>query len=369
MYGELEFAFSMLKIALIILINVMALVITCGGGPDHKAIGFKYWNNPGPFVQYLGIPGSLGRFLGFWQTLINAVYAYASIQNFTVAAAETRSPRRNIPIAAKRIFIRILVFYMISILMVTLVVPSNDKKLLHTNGTGSQSPFVIAANLAGIKVLPDIINAILVTSAWSAANSFMLGGTRSMYGLARRGLAPKIWLRLNRFQVPWAAACSIGLFLCLGYMTLDNTADTVFTWLQSLVAVSVLVDWIVILITYLRLYYGCKVQGIDRKSLPWASMFQPYISWAGLIFFSTILITNGWSTFLKGKWSTETFISSYFNLPFFLILFLGYKFTRKSRYLRLHEIPIQEFIDIANDNPEPPPVPLQGLRRLNILWS
>lgn len=64
-YGELEFAFSMLKIMLVIGINIMALVITCGGAPNHESIGFRYWRNPGPFVQHLGIPGSLGRFLGF----------------------------------------------------------------------------------------------------------------------------------------------------------------------------------------------------------------------------------------------------------------------------------------------------------------
>jgi amino acid transporter len=89
-YGELEFGFSMLKIALIVGINIMALVITCGGGPDHTSIGFRYWRDPGAFVQYLGIGGTLGRFLGFWTTLNNALYAYSGIENITIAASETR---------------------------------------------------------------------------------------------------------------------------------------------------------------------------------------------------------------------------------------------------------------------------------------
>lgn len=63
-YGEIEFFFSTLKILLIIGVNIMALVITCGGGPSGESIGFRYWKHPGPFVQYLGISGSLGRFLG-----------------------------------------------------------------------------------------------------------------------------------------------------------------------------------------------------------------------------------------------------------------------------------------------------------------
>ena len=49
-YGELEFFFSTLKILLVIGINIMALVITCSGGPDQEPIRFRYWHNPGPFV-------------------------------------------------------------------------------------------------------------------------------------------------------------------------------------------------------------------------------------------------------------------------------------------------------------------------------
>ena len=48
---------------------ILGIILTAGGGPDGKAIGFQYWKNPGPFVQYLGIAGSKGRFLGFWAVL------------------------------------------------------------------------------------------------------------------------------------------------------------------------------------------------------------------------------------------------------------------------------------------------------------
>jgi amino acid transporter len=57
-YRELEFRFSMNKIMLIIGINIMALVVTCGGGPDGQTIGFRYWQNPGLFMQYLDVPRS-----------------------------------------------------------------------------------------------------------------------------------------------------------------------------------------------------------------------------------------------------------------------------------------------------------------------
>ncbi|QSZ37367.1 hypothetical protein DSL72_009465 [Monilinia vaccinii-corymbosi] len=369
-YGELEFTFSMLKIMLVVGINIMALVITCGGGPNHESIGFRYWKDPGAFVQYLGIGGSLGRFLGFWATLNNALYAYSGIENIAVAAAETRNPRRAIPMAARRIFIRILLFYVLTIFMVGLVVPSDNPNLLHSTGTASQSPFVIAAKNAGIKVVPSIINAVVLTSAWSSGNSSMLGGTRILFGMAMHGHAPKIFTRVNRAGVPYVAAALYSFFMCLGYMTLSSTASEVFTWLQDLVSIATLVNWICILFIYLRFLYACKKQGIDRHTeLPWAAPLQPYTSWASLALFITLLFTGGYTTFIHGHWDNEAFISSYLNIPLILVLFFGYKFYAKTKMVSLEEMPIRGFIEIYQRNPEPKEKPKKGLHRLNILWS
>ena len=188
-YGETEFFFATLKILLIVGVNLMALVLVCGGGPGGHAYGFQYWSNPGPFVQYLGIKGATGRFLGFYTTFKNAVYAYNGAQTISLAAAETKAPRRNIPIAAKRIFARVLIFYVISILFVGMLVPSDDPNLLASTGTAAQSPFVIAANRVGISVVPSIINAVVLTSAWSAGNSGLLGGSRILLYVSSHGLS------------------------------------------------------------------------------------------------------------------------------------------------------------------------------------
>jgi len=136
--------------------------------------------------------------MGFYTTFSNAVYAYSGIENISLAAAETQSPRRNIPIAAKRIFWRVTIFYgiypsklcigresnatiVLSIFMVGLIVPSSDKDLLSSGGTAAASPFVIAATRAGIKIVPSIINAVVLTSAWSAGNSGEIQDRRSPF--------------------------------------------------------------------------------------------------------------------------------------------------------------------------------------------
>ncbi|CAI7574121.1 unnamed protein product [Penicillium pancosmium] len=355
-YGEIEFFFSMMKIALIIGLNIMAIVITCGGGPNGESIGFRYWRNPGPFVQYL-------------------VYAYSGIQNVTAAASELRAPRRSIPKATKRIFIRIFAFYVLSIFTVGLIVPSNDPKLLQGNSThptASQSPFVIAAQRAGITAVPSIINAVIISSAWSAGNADILFGSRILFGISVLGHGPKVFQRLNRFGVPYVSVILFGIFMSLGYMSLDESSSAVFRWLQNVVAVSTLVDWGIICIVYLRFYYGCKKQGINRYTeLPWASPFQPYSTWASLIFFTLLLLTGGYSAFVPGHWSTETFISSYINIPIILVLYFGYKLWKKTTIRPLEAIPISGFVQfyLCQEYPEPEAKPKKGLKKLKILWS
>ncbi|CAN8103657.1 unnamed protein product [Discula destructiva] len=368
-YGEMEFIFATLKIMLIIGLNIMAIVIVSGGGPDHTVLGFKYWRDPGPFTQYLGFSGALGQFLGFWTTFNNAVYAYSGIENISVAAAETQSPRRNIPIAAKRIFWRVAIFYVLSIFFVGMLVPSDDEDLLSGGGTATASPFVLAATRAGIQVVPHIINFVVLTSAWSSGNSSLLNASRVLFGMAKENHAPKIFLRTNRMGVPYVAVGFVSLWCCLAFMSLSASAAVAFEWMQDLVSVSTLVTWAVICVVYLRFYYGMKAQGISRDELPWKGPLQPYLAWVSFAMFILLLLTGGYTTFIKGNWSDETFVSSYIDIPIFLLLYFGYKFTKKTKIVGLQEMEIRKFIDIANANPEPVPPPPKGWRKFNILWE
>ncbi|KAJ4184134.1 hypothetical protein NW755_009139 [Fusarium falciforme] len=249
--------------------------------------------------------------------------------------------------------------------LVGLVVPSNDDQLLKSKGTAA-SPFVISASLAGIKVIRHVINAIVVTSAWSCGNYGMMSYVRYLFGLVKNRHAPRVFTRLNRFRIPYMAVSLFTLFMALGYLTTSQGASTIFTWLQDLLSIAILVNWTVILTTYLFFFYGCKVQGIDRNELPYRSPFQPYFSWACISLFILILITSGWQNFVHGHWNTKSFMSSYFNIPFVLILYFGFRFYKKTKII-LDEIPIRAFLDIANADP-PPPLKPKEIRKLNFLW-
>ncbi|KAK2589742.1 hypothetical protein QQS21_012581 [Conoideocrella luteorostrata] len=368
-YGELEFVFAMLKIALIVGVNIMSICITAGAGPKGEPIGFRFWKDPGPFVQIYGIPGSWGQFVGFWRVLVSAAYAYSNVENISVAGAETKNPRHNIPKAAKRVFWRIFIFYLVTIFFIGLIVSSGDKALTSHSGDAGASPFAIAANNAGIKAVPSIINAVVVTSAWSAGNTAMLVGTRTLYGLALEGHAPACFKHTNRLGTPWISVVAVGSFMALGYLTLSSAASVVFEWLQDLVSAASFVHWINIEIVYLRFYYGCRKQGISRDELPWKGPFQPYAAWIALVSFSILLITGGFYVFIDGRWSAQGFVSAYFNIPLIVALYFGYKLWKKTELVSLQDMPIRGFLDVANRNPEPIPPPAKGWRRLNILWG
>lgn len=181
-FGEVEYAFAILKVLLVVFLIILGLVIDLGGIPGTERIGFKYWQNPGPFVEYIAT-GNWGKFLGFWGVMTSAVFSFAGVESIAMAAAETQNPRRAIPRACKQVFARVLLFYMLAVLVVGMLVASDDPRLGDQSGTAAQSPFVIAASAAGIKAIPSVVNAVVITSAWSASNQALLSGTRVLYGL------------------------------------------------------------------------------------------------------------------------------------------------------------------------------------------
>lgn len=74
---------------------VLGIILDLGGGPTHDRVGFRYWKHPGPFVQFLGIEGAKGRFLGWWSVMTQASFSFVgtevvAVGCFHIGAFETR---------------------------------------------------------------------------------------------------------------------------------------------------------------------------------------------------------------------------------------------------------------------------------------
>ncbi|KAF5986154.1 general amino acid permease [Fusarium bulbicola] len=340
-FGEVEFWFALLKILLVVFLIILGLVINLGGVPGTERIGFRYWKDPGPFVEYIA-SGSWGQFLGYWSVMTSAVFSFAGVESIAMAAAETRNPARAIPKACKNVFIRILVFYILAILIVGMLVRSDDERLNDQSGAAGQSPFVIAASAAGIPAIPSVVNAVVITSAWSASNQSLLAGTRVLYGLALKRQAPQIFLRTTAWGVPYVCVLFFTCFMFLSFMSLSNGAMTVFWWLVDLTAAGVLISWASILLNHIRLRLAMKKQGIPIEKLPWHNSWTFYSSCAGLFMTLLILLTGGFRVFTRGNWDPVGFVSSYLDIPLVTAAYLIWKFVKKTKVVPLAEIPLQD---------------------------
>lgn len=289
------------------------LIVMCGGNPKHDAFGFRYWRNPGAFTElYYG--GSLGRFLGFLQCLIQASFTIAGPDYVSMAAGEAENPRHVMPRAFNAVFYRLTAFFVLGSLCVGILVPYNDPEMSaafkNAEPGAAASPYVVAMNRLGISVLPHIVNAMVLTAAFSAGNSYVYCASRSLYGLALEGKAPKFFTICTRKGVPLYCVIFVLLIALLSFLQLSNNTAVVLDWFVSLVTASQLINFCCMCTAYLGFYRALKAQGISRDTLPYKAWFQPYAAWYGGICTFIMAFVGGYTVFLP--------IDGYWNVPDFL---------------------------------------------------
>ena len=135
-------------------------------------------------------------------------------------------------------------------LAVGIVIPYNDPKLVKFlsgasgAGTASASPYVIAMQNLGVHGLPHLVNALLITSIFSAGNTYVYCATRNLYGLALEGRAPKLLRYTTRKGVPVWAFCVVMIFPFLSFLQLSNGSAVVLGWLTNLITAGGLVNYV-----------------------------------------------------------------------------------------------------------------------------
>ncbi|KAH9905671.1 proline-specific permease [Xylariomycetidae sp. FL2044] len=339
-FGEAEFWFASIKLITIIGLIILGIVLFFGGGPHHDPLYFGYWNTPGAFVPYL-VGGSTGRFLAFWTAFARAGFSFiTSPELIALSAGETVAPRRNIPKAARRFVWRLAVFYGLGSLIIGILVPSDEGQLLSGDSNASASPFVLGIQRAGIGGLNHVINAAILTSAWSAGNAFCFSGSRVLYSMALSGQAPRWFAITTRRGVPWVAVCFTLAFGCLAFLNVSNSGAEVFTWFTNISTISGFIAWIVIMITYLRFRRAMAHHGM-LDSLPFRTPLQPYATWFTLFLVTLLTLTNGFQVFFPSEWSVSAFLAAYITIPIFLVLYLGHKLVFRTRFAtRLEDVDV-----------------------------
>ncbi|CAK7221276.1 hypothetical protein SCUCBS95973_004439 [Sporothrix curviconia] len=335
-YGEAEFWLSIGKIFLILILYFFTFITMVGGNPKHDAYGFRYWKNPGSFAQYLST-GDIGRFEGFLAAIWSASFTIVGPEYISMASAEAKHPRIYIKSAFKTVYWRFGAFFILGSLCVGIVVAYNDPLLNSSAGSGTAagSPYVVAMSNLGIRVLPDLVNALLFTSIFSAGNTYCYCASRSLYGLALEGRAPKFLTKCWNGN-PLFCFAIVVCFSLLSFLSVSNGSNVVLTWLVNLITAGGLINYIVMSTTYICFYRATKVQGLDRKRLPYVGWFQPYSAYIGLAWMTFVLIFYGYSSFRP--WDVSTFFTYYTMAILAPILFFGWKLVKRTHWRRPHEI-------------------------------
>lgn len=333
-YGEAEFAFSIIKVTAVVGFIILGIILNCGGGPKGGYIGAKYWYDPGAFAN---------SFKGVCTVFVNAAFAFTGTELVGLAAAETANPRKSVPSAAKQVFWRITLFYMVSLTIVGLLVPYDDDNLMGSSDVdATASPFVIAIENAGIGGLPSVINAVIMIAVLSVGNSAVYACSRTLASLSSQGFAPRILAYVDRSGRPLASICVVMTFGLLCFLAASDKQQEVFNWLFALAGLSLIFAWGSICLCHIRFRRALKLQGRSTDEIAFTSQVGVVGSWIGLIINVLVLVFQFWiALFPLGEPpDPEAFFQEYLSAPIVVFLYIFWKLYKRPPFVHTRDIDV-----------------------------
>ncbi|CAH6720154.1 probable lysine/arginine permease Can2p [[Candida] jaroonii] len=337
-YGEIEFFASITKVLLIVGLMFFSLISMCGGNPKGDAYGFENWPKGGLVKEYL-VPGTTGRFLGFWKVMVYAAFSCGGPDLLGMIAGEVSRPRTVIPMAGRRAYIRIYIFYLGGLFFMASLCASNDPGLLAAKSGGAvgaaASPWVIGINNVGVHGLDSLVNVVIALSAWSCGNGFMYGATRTAYAASLAGYLPRFFSKCLRNGCPIYSVVGSILIACIAFLSVNNSTGVVFNWLVNLSTTGILVTYLCMWWCYFKFKAAFKAQGFSEETDSYfrPSFFvHPYMTYFSCFLIAIILFFNGFWIFFPGNFSVADLFTSYFAPVFTVCLFVFWKFFKKTSF-------------------------------------
>ncbi|KAJ5104446.1 Amino acid/polyamine transporter I [Penicillium alfredii] len=336
--SRIELYVSSFKVVVMLALMIVSLVIAMGGGPDRERRGFRYWKHSGAFGNYDN-SRVMVNFYMVWRTMSSATFAYMGSERFGILA-QSPSVRKATSRAIRNIFYRILVFHILGITLIGMIVPHSSVSLTfysRASRGAAASPFVAALCLAGISVLPDILNGCILLFVLSIANYDLYLATKAMCDLSLKHRAPAFLSRTNQKGVPVYALGVCSSLATLAYLNVSHDSTLVFGYFVDTVTMLGLLTWMSILITHISFVRARKAQGIPDKALAFKARFGLPGTWFGLVLCLFISLTMAFDAFSfqsgARHFNYKFFIASYIGIPLYVILIVGHKMTVKCRHV------------------------------------
>ncbi len=299
-YGEFEFWFSSIKVAAIVVFILLAggyaFGITSGAPPSF-----------GNLVQHGGFaPHGWGVVMA---GVASTIFALCGAEIATIAAAESEEPARTISRMTVSVTVRILVFYVLSIVLIVAVVPWTDVK-------PGISPFATTLQVMGYRGADVIMNAVVLVAVLSCLNSGLYVTSRALFGLAKYGDAPQWLIQVNERKVPARAIIVASLFSYVALAAERLSPDRVFSFLLNSSGVTMILLYVMISLAQLRLRGRFEAEAPERLQI--RMWLHPYGTLAALAAMFAILVFMGLSPDLSSQLWMSLLVAGGFGLAFLL---------------------------------------------------
>ncbi|CAB4255234.1 similar to Saccharomyces cerevisiae YDR508C GNP1 High-affinity glutamine permease, also transports Leu, Ser, Thr, Cys, Met and Asn [Maudiozyma barnettii] len=339
-YAEAEFFFNSCKVLMISGFFILGIITICGKAGNDGYIGAKYWHEPGAFNG----EHAIDRFKGVMAVFVRAAFAMGASEFISITAAEQSNPRRAIPRAAKTMIYRIVFIFLTSITLIGFLVPYDSDQLMGSGSSATKaSPYVIAIASHGVRVVPHFINAVILLSVLSVANSAFYSSSRLLHSLAGQGYAPRFFSYLDREGRPCIAMICSALFGVIAFCASSPKEEQVFTWLLAISGLSQLFTWITICFSHMRFRRALTVQGRSVDELGYKSQVGVYGSAYAATMMILALIAQFWVAIApigEGKLDAQAFFENYLAMPILIAFYFGYRVWKKdwSLFIRADKI-------------------------------
>src|SRR6201992_445354 len=236
-YGEFEFWFAGIKVATIVVFLLLGTMYAFGLWPHRHADFSNLYAHGGFFPN--GLHGAFGA-------IVTVVFSMVGAAVRTIAAAETRDPRRAVQRATNAVAARIAIFFVGSVFLLTVILPWNSLQ-------AGSSPFVAALKQIGIPGADGGMNAGVLTAVLFCPHSGLYSASRVLFVLAGQHEAPAQLLKVSRRGVPYLAivSSSVGGFLCV--VMAGVAPNTVFQFLLNSSGAIVLLVYLLIALSQIVL--------------------------------------------------------------------------------------------------------------------
>ena len=326
-FGEAEFWLALIKVVTVIVFLAIGLAMICGimFRPAVGLSNFTY--RDAPFVG--GFPAILNVFL-------IAGFSFQGTELIGVTAGESENPGKAVPKAINDVFWRILLFYVLSIFVIAALIPYTSPNLLSSaEGDIAMSPFTLVFQRAGLASAASVMNAIILTSVLSSANSGVYASTRMLYSLAKDHYAPSFFGHTTRHGIPMASLVAT-LVVSLATFAASIFGQRIYMWLVAASGLTGFIVWIGIALSHYRFRRAWVVQGHRVEELRYHAKLFPLGPILALIL--CVVVIGGQNIEAFVNWNWQEIGVTYISLPLVLALYLGYKIRYRTRIVRLEEM-------------------------------